>query len=376
MIRRILAASLILSLPAAAGAQTGKTWLIGEVTPLTGPAATVGTRMSKVVRMWADEVNAAGGIAGAKVEVLTCNEENRPEKAAACARDLIEKGVVLLFGNSLTASIRAMMPLVRQGPVMLIPSPNVVPGPDTYAFQVSPTDEHITLALADFLKSNGMKKLGMVAATDASGEVGASSARTVFGKTGIDLNLARIDLRATDASTQLARVASADVPIIYSSYTGAGAVTVVKSYQILGLQQPLVVSYGNLSDAFAQLVKDVKPKRLLGTSLAALVPETLKDAGERKRAEAFLTAYRKRYNEHPDMLNVSAKTEVDVADAILRNVQNPRDPESVRKYLYATAVPSVHNQRFSPKSHVGLDASSIIMAELKDGVWTKADPLR
>jgi hypothetical protein len=29
-----------------------------------------------------------------------------------------------------------------------------------------------------------------------------------------------------------------------------------------------------------------------------------------------------------------------------------------------------------PKSHVGLDASSIIMAELKDGVWTKADPLK
>ena len=363
----------LLCLPQIAAAQT---WLIGEITPLTGPAATVGTRMTKVVRMWAEEVNARGGIAGAKIDIITCNEENRPEKAAACARDLLDKGVILIFGNSLTASIRAVQPLVRQGPVMLIPSPNVVPPADSYAFQVSPSDEHITEALADFLKANSIGKLGMVAATDASGEVGAASARSVFAKSNIELNLARIDLRATDASTQLARIASADVPIIYSSYTGAGAVTVVKSYQILGLQQPLVVSYGNLSDAFAQLVKDVKPKRLLGTSLGALVPETLGDPGERARAEAFLAAYRSRYGEHPDMLNVSAKTEVDVAEAILHNVKNPRDAEAVKRYLESSVIPSVHNQRFSARSHVGLGAASIIMAELKDGVWTRADPLR
>ena len=109
----------LLCLPQIAAAQT---WLIGEITPLTGPAATVGTRLTKVVRMWAEDVNARGGIAGAKIEILTCNEENRPEKAAACARDLLDKGVVLILGNSLTASIRAIQPLVRQGPVMLIPS--------------------------------------------------------------------------------------------------------------------------------------------------------------------------------------------------------------------------------------------------------------
>src|SRR5438105_8194036 len=70
----------LLCLPQIAAAQT---WLIGEITPLTGPAATVGTRMTKVVRMWAEEVNARGGIAGAKIDIITCNEENRPEKAGA-----------------------------------------------------------------------------------------------------------------------------------------------------------------------------------------------------------------------------------------------------------------------------------------------------
>ena len=45
-------------------AQTDKSWIVGEVAPLTGPAATVGTRLNKAVKMWVDDVNAKGGING------------------------------------------------------------------------------------------------------------------------------------------------------------------------------------------------------------------------------------------------------------------------------------------------------------------------
>ena len=81
--------------------------------------------------MWADDVNAKGGINGRKIELVTCNDEARPEKAVACLRDMQEKGAVMIFGNSLTASLRAMQPLVKQGPLFLIASPNVVPPADS-----------------------------------------------------------------------------------------------------------------------------------------------------------------------------------------------------------------------------------------------------
>jgi ABC-type branched-subunit amino acid transport system substrate-binding protein len=72
----------------AAHAQSGRPILIGEVAPLTGPAATVGTRLNKASKMWADDVNAKGGINGRKIELVTCNDEARPEKAVACLRDM------------------------------------------------------------------------------------------------------------------------------------------------------------------------------------------------------------------------------------------------------------------------------------------------
>jgi branched-chain amino acid transport system substrate-binding protein len=372
----MLAAALPLAFANGAWAQADKPWLIGQVAPLTGPAATVGTRLDKAVKLWAEEVNAAGGIKGRKVELITCNEENRAEKAVACARDMIEKGVVMIFGNTLTASLRAMQPLIRNGPILLIPSPNVVPGADTYGFQVSPSDEGITESVARYLKENNLNKIGMVAATDASGEVGVASARKVFPANNIELRLERIDLRATDASPQLAAIAGSDIKIIYSSYSGAGAVTVAKSYKNLGLQQPIIVSYANISDAFVQLVKDVKPPRLLGTAAAGIVPESLKDPGERARSRAFLDSYTKRYSEPADMINLLGRAAADVADAILRNAPNPADFPAVKRYLETNVIESVHNQRFSPTSHVGMDSSSVLIVELKNGAWVPADPVQ
>ena len=184
-----------------ATAQSQKPWIVGQIAPLTGPAATVGTRVDQSTQLWVDEVNAAGGIRGRKVELINCNDENRPERAVACARDMIDKGAVIILGNALTASIRAIQPLTRQGPIFIIASPNVVPSADSFGFQVSPSDEVITELVAEFMKANDLSKIGMVAATDASGEVGVESARKVFPKYKIDLAVERIDLRATDAST-------------------------------------------------------------------------------------------------------------------------------------------------------------------------------
>jgi ABC-type branched-subunit amino acid transport system substrate-binding protein len=371
-----LAAAAMFALPSLAYAQSSGTWTVGEIAAMSGPAATVGVRLNQVTKMWVDEVNKGGGIRGHKIELITCDDSARPEKAVACARDLLAKHVVLLFNNSLTASILAVEPLVKNGPAMIVPSPNITPPADSYVFQVSPSDLYLTIAIADFLKANNIKKLGMVAATDASGEVGVASAKKVFPAQGIALKLTRIDLRATDASTQLASVASNDVKVIYSSYSGGGAATVVKSYHNLGLQQPLIVSYANLSDAFVSVVKNELPPHLLGTSIKALVPDLLNDAGERQRTLAFRKEYHRVYGGLPDMINLLGKLNVDVADAVLKNVKDPSDARAVKRYLEATPVNSVQTIRFSPTSHVGLKESDVIIAELKNGVWAKADPIR
>ena len=135
----LLAALVLCSMgfSTSANAQLEPAWLVVEVAPLSGPASTVGTRLNRSAKMWADEVNNRGGIKGRKIRLVTCNDEGRPEKAVSCSRDAVRDSATLVFAHSLTASIKAMLPVLANGPAMIIASPNIVPPADSLAFQTS-----------------------------------------------------------------------------------------------------------------------------------------------------------------------------------------------------------------------------------------------
>jgi branched-chain amino acid transport system substrate-binding protein len=366
----------LLALAFTANAQAADPLSIGMIAPTTGPLATIGARQLSVVQWWAQDIIKKGGINGHTVQILSCNDEGSPERAVNCGRDLIGKGIVLLINASVTGPIKATMPLVVDGPVMLTPSPNVLPEASTNVYQVSPSDVLLTEAIAEYLKANGKDRLAIIASTDASGEVGVASAATVFPKAGIKYDLARIDLRANDASIQLANVAKANVPLIYSNYSGGGAAAVIKSFNNLGLTQPLLVSYANMSDSFINLIKNDMPPRLLGIAIKSLVPDLLSDPKERERTAYITKAYKDWKNESVDQLTLTGALLADTVEAILTNVADAKDPAAVRKFLESTPIKSVQTIRFSKTSHIGMGTSDIAIVEYKGGKWVKADPLK
>ncbi|HXP30536.1 MAG TPA: ABC transporter substrate-binding protein [Stellaceae bacterium] len=371
-IATIVLASFLL----AGGANAAEPLVVGIITPNTGPVATVGVRQLSAVQWWQHDVNSKGGIRGRQVEIETCDDQANPERAVSCTRDLIGKGVSVIINGSLTGAVRATIPLIKDGPVMLIASPAIVPDPSTFAFQATPTDLEVTRALLAFLEANKVKRLAMIAATDATGEVGVADAQQVFPPAGIELALTRIDLRANDASIQLANVVKNNPQALYSSYSGAGAATVVKSYTNLGLTVPLIVSNANVSDAFIAVVKDDMPPQLRGMGLLTVAPDLLKDPVNKARIEYFDKSYAAWKGERADQLNQLGLLLADTADAVLRGVDNPNDPKAVRSFLEHTPIKSALTLNFSPDSHIGLKADSMAVVQYKDGRWTKADPLK
>jgi branched-chain amino acid transport system substrate-binding protein len=357
------------------GAWAAEPWTIGIIAPTTGPLATVGVRQLSAVQWWAQDVNAHGGIHGRTINLVHCNDEGSPEKSVTCTRDLMSKGAVLLLNGSVSGPILADMPLVSNGPVMVTPSPNVLPPPNTYVFQTSPSDLELTKSIAAYAKANGVKQIAMIASTDASGEVGVTNAAAVFPKEGVNYKLARIDLRASDASIQLGTIA-AGAQFIYSNYSGGGAVTVVKSYTNLGLDEPLLISYANISDSFLKLIKNDMPKRLLAVGLKAGAPELVTDAAERSHIAYFAKSYEAWKHEPADHLSLLGLTMADFAAAVLEHVKDPSKAEDVRKYVESHPIPSVGTLRFSAQSHVGFSAADVAALEYKGNHWVKAGPLK
>lgn len=354
-------------------AAAAEPFYIGVIAPTSGPVATVGARQLDAMKWWQQDVNGKGGIKGRLVELVTCDDQANPELAVTCTRNLIDKHVVLILNSSVTGPVRATLPLVVNGPVMIVASPAVLPEPSTFVFQGLPTDLDMTRALYDFLRQNDITRVAMIAATDATGEVAVTDAKKIFGAAHMQFSLSRIDLNANDASVQLANVMSKNPQVLYSSYSGGGAITVVKSFTNLGLTIPLVVNNANATDAFIAVVKNDMPPVLMSIGLRSMVPEEVSDPKTRERIAYFEKSFLAWKHEPADQLNELGLLLADIAGAVLQGVPDPADPKADKSFLELTPIESVQTVRYSPASHIGLTSQNVVVVQYNNGHWAKAE---
>ena len=106
-------------MPFVARAQS-ETIRIGTLTPLTGAGGSYGPPMVAAMRSVVEEVNAAGGVLGRRVELVTADDETTPDVGVRAARKLIDvNGVVAILGTWASAVTTAVAPLCWQNKVML-----------------------------------------------------------------------------------------------------------------------------------------------------------------------------------------------------------------------------------------------------------------
>jgi branched-chain amino acid transport system substrate-binding protein len=135
--------------------------LIGEYGSLTGSQATFGTSTHNGIIMAADEVNAAGGINGRKVKILTEDDQSKSEEAATTVSKLIsQNGVVAILGEVASSASIAAGPICQQSKVPMISPSSTNPEvtkKGTYVFRMCFTDDYVGHSMADFVT----QKLGI-----------------------------------------------------------------------------------------------------------------------------------------------------------------------------------------------------------------------
>ncbi|MGN0254987.1 MAG: ABC transporter substrate-binding protein [Chordicoccus sp.] len=80
-------------------ASSGDTFKIGVIGPLTGGASAYGTAVLYGAQVAANEINAAGGINGYQVEIVSADDENDAQKSVNCYNTLKDKGMQILAGT-------------------------------------------------------------------------------------------------------------------------------------------------------------------------------------------------------------------------------------------------------------------------------------
>lgn len=107
------------ALPGRALAQ-GAPIRIGTLTPLTGAGGAYGPVMVKAVKAVVDEVNAAGGVLGRKIELISEDDQTNPEAGVRAARKLIDVDKVsAILGTWSSAVTTAVAPLCWESKTFL-----------------------------------------------------------------------------------------------------------------------------------------------------------------------------------------------------------------------------------------------------------------
>jgi branched-chain amino acid transport system substrate-binding protein len=153
-------ALLILGLTAvlfsACDKKSADTILVGEFASLTGKEATFGISSHEGTQLAVEELNAAGGVLGKKIKLLTEDNQSKPGESANAVNKLIAKdGVVAILGEVASSrSLEAAPICQRDGVPQISPSstnPKVTETGD-YIFRVCFIDPFQGTVMANFAK--------------------------------------------------------------------------------------------------------------------------------------------------------------------------------------------------------------------------------
>lgn len=131
---------------------------IGEFSSLTGATATFGQSTTKGIQMAVEEVNAAGGIGGVPVRVITEDDQGKPEEATTAVQKLVSQDqVIAVLGEVASSNSLAGAPVCQNAGVPMITpastNPRVTQTGD-YIFRVCFIDPFQGTVMAKFASQN------------------------------------------------------------------------------------------------------------------------------------------------------------------------------------------------------------------------------
>jgi branched-chain amino acid transport system substrate-binding protein len=155
------------ALPARLLAQGSGPIRIGVLIPLTGSTSQFGATMGKAAQLAGEEINAAGGVKGRKLEIIIEDDQSNPEAAVRAARKLIDVDkVVAICGTYASSVTSAVAPLCWESKTMLL----TASGADSitalphlgYIVRTSPTSSLQGTRIAEFAVEQGARNVAFL----------------------------------------------------------------------------------------------------------------------------------------------------------------------------------------------------------------------
>jgi branched-chain amino acid transport system substrate-binding protein len=221
---------------------------IGHLTPITGFLGPLGEFAQMGVKLAAEEINAAGGVLGRKVELVIEDSVN-PQTASAKAERLIERDkVAMIIGEISSASALAIGQVANRTKTVFIntgANSDALRGAscNPFMFHIEAANSMMVTAVGTYLKNENMikgKKWYSLTADYAFGhDLFKVAKKFVTENGGQFIGEELVPTDATDFSPYLLKIRQAQPDIVASNLAGNQITNFIKQYAEYGLPFPI-----------------------------------------------------------------------------------------------------------------------------------------
>jgi len=355
---------------------------VGSLFSVTGPPAVVGEKMRKGLELAIDEINAAGGVAGRKLELVFYDPAADTNKAIDQTRRLIsrDKVDVVVGGGSQSGIALAMQPLLARAGILFMATEGareiVQPIEERRTtFKATFNDTVILQRLAEYLSEQGVGSIGFLPDTSGFGESAKAELEKVAPEAGLKLSTQSFDPTATDLTPQLTKLRRTK-PGAYVAWTTTPAgTTFLKNARRLGIDGPVGLGFGSADPAFYEQAGAAGKGALLAAGKLPVYDLLPDDDPVKEVVTKFVDAYQDRYDEPA---NVFAAQAYDGMKLVAKAIEATGGDTSADALAKALESPDPYlgvngEFKYTAEDHSGLGTSDVAISEWDGKRFVPAD---
>lgn len=365
--RKFLAAAAVAAAFTVAPAAAQESYRIGSILAMTGSGTYYGTVMSRGAQLAVDEINAAGGVDGTKLELFIEDHKSGNAQAAVAAMNrLLNINRVRAVQTSFSPPTLAIAPIADEKEIFLVNGGGVsasLIGASKYLVHNRSLATDLARGMTIRAHERGFKKMAIIAWKTDAGDSVREIAKQVWTELGNTVVAEEVVVPgAANVDTQIAKIRASNPDVIMLGVFRPEVGTVLKRLREFGLKAPAVGIEFTPDDAKA-------------AGDAATGFEFTNDyfapTDDNPEAKTFYEAYKAKFNQEPDFYAANYYESIYViAELLKRNqdkgIKNPSGAQLMDELKANPNFDSIYGGTMSFQEN-GVAAKRVGLFEVKDG---------
>ena len=257
--KKFLLASIALGATLAMAGVASAQIKLGVAGPLTGPNAAFGAQLKNGVEQAVEDINAAGGILGQKIQVFLGDDVSDPKQGVSVANKFVGDGVKFVVGHfNSGVTIPASEVYQENGMLVITPSatnPKLTERNMWNVFRTCGRDDQQGAVAADYIAKNyAGKKVAVVHDKTTYGQGLADETKKAMNAKGIkEVLYEGVNTGEKDFSALVSKIKAAGADLVYWGGLHTEGGLIVRQMRDQGVKAPLMSGDGITSDEFATI---------------------------------------------------------------------------------------------------------------------------